>query len=303
MRSLTRAQGALHSLSYGGVAILPRRTTALSSLTQDHRGALPPPSLPIYQRSFSQTPFLQAKKDKKSKKATRAEAEDDDDDDGELPTQSRGKKSRGSDKAPAPSPASGFDREAAFDLADVDTEYAKIDERFEKRLQEWKVGRFNPELLGQLKVQPDRALPETYPLSELASVVHRGGRNVSIIVSDASYIKPVMSAVQNSRDFNQQPQQDADNDLELVLRIEADNPEEQAKKLKAECNAWKDAVRDVLATRKSKHAKWLKAKDITKDDLKLLDKGVKALQDKKLEAIDKKEKQHQTELANRSKRL
>lgn len=190
-------------------------------------------------------------------------------------------------------------------MGEVDTEYARIDERFEKRLQEFKAsgGRFNPDLLGQLKVQPDRNSPETYPLRELASVIHRGGRNVSILVSDATYVKPIMSAVQSSPQFNQQPQRDADNDLELVLRIEPENPEEQAKKLKAECNGWRDAIREVLATRKSKHATWLKAKHITKDDVKTLDKKVKALQDKKFEGIDKKEKQLQVELANRSKRL
>ncbi|KAF3764241.1 ribosome recycling factor, partial [Cryphonectria parasitica EP155] len=195
--------------------------------------------------------------------------------------------------------------ESAFDLQDVDAEYARVDERFEKKLQEFKAsgGRFNPDVLGQLRVRPDRESTHTYPLHELASVVHRGGRSVSIMVSDAAYIKPIMSAVQNSAEFNQQPQRDPDNDLELVLRVEPENPEEQAKRLKGECNAWKDAVRDVLATRKSKHATWQKAKHLTKDDVKNLDKMVKAKQDKKLEAIEKKEKQLQVELANRQKRL
>lgn len=187
----------------------------------------------------------------------------------------------------------------------MDEAYAKIDERFERRAREFKAGggRFNPEVLGGLRVRPDRGSAETYPLRELASIVHRGGRSVSIIVSDASYVKPVMSAVQGSPDFNQQPQRDPDNDLELVLRIEPENPDEQAKRLRGECNAWKDSVREVLATRKSKHATWQKAKHLTKDDVKTLDKKVKALQDKKIEAIEKREKQLQTELANRQKRL
>lgn len=152
-------------------------------------------------------------------------------------------------------------------------------------------------------MQPDRADPQTYPLRELASVVHRGGRTVSILVSDAAYIKPVMSAVQASREFNQQPQRDPDNELELLLRIEPENPDEQAKRLRGECNAWKDAVREVLAARKSKHATWLKAKHITKDDVKNLDKKVKSLQDKKIEAIEKREKQLLADLAKRQQRL
>lgn len=271
------------------------RTTPLSSLAT--RPNLLPLSLTTYKRSFTQTSLLNAKKNHKSAgKGSKDEASEE-----QLPSESR-KKSR--DKF-TPSSSSGFDHEAAFDLADVDTEYAKIDERFEKRLQEFKAsgGRFNPEILGNLKVQPDRNSPESYPLSELASVVSRGGRNVSILVTDASYVKPIMSAVQNSPQFNQQPQRDPDNDMELILRIEPENPEDQAKKLRAECVAWKDAVRDVLSTRKSKHATWMKAKHITKDDVKALDKTVKALQDKKFEAIDKKEKQLQVELTNRLKRL
>lgn len=260
--------------------------------------------LPPRARLFSHTAPLGAKKhrEKAKKAAAREEEEDDDDAEGagedQSPSESRRRKS-------AP-PGGDFDLEAAFDLADVDAEYARLDERHEQRLREFRAGsggRFNPELLGQLRVQPDRASPDAYPLRELASIVHRGGRSVSLLLSDAAHVKPVMSAVQASPDFNQQPQRDPDNDLELVLRIEAEDPDDQAKRLRAECNAWKDAVRGVLSTRKSKHATWLKAKHVTKDDVKALDKKVKFMQDKKLEAIEKKEKQLQVELSSRQKRL
>lgn len=286
-----------------------RRVAPRIVLAVNRPAASTPSPRPAQLRPFSQTSFLHAKKDKgkkgkKGKKsAAEEEEEEEDDDDAEEQVQSTGKKSRGDKSTTPPAPASDFDHEAAFDLADVETKYKEVSERFEKRLQELKVGRFNPEVLGQLKVQPDRNAPETYPLSDFASVVPRGGRNLSIIVSDATYIKPVMSAVQNSKHFNQQPQQDPDNDLELILRIEADDPEEQVKRVKAAFNAWKDAAREALAERKVKHAKWLKAKDITKDELKLLDKKTKALQDKEFEAIDTKEKKHQAEMAKRSKRL
>lgn len=257
-------------------------------------------------RLFSQTAILEGKgKQKKKERAGKAAAaeEDDESDDhwGEekLPSESR-KKAK--DKF---EPSSDFDREAALDLGDVEAEYKKVDERHERRLQEFKSagGRFNPDILGQLRVKPDRNSSETYPLRELAQVVYRGGRTVSIMVSDQSYIKPIMSAVQNSEEFNQQPQRDAENDLELTLRIEPDNPDEQAKRVRAECNAWKDSVREVLSTRKSKHATWMKAKHLTKDDVKRLDKTIKAMQDKKLADIEKKEKQIIAEMAAKQKRL
>lgn len=275
------------------------RATGLNQASPTTRPVL---RAPTQLRLFSRTAAVEKKKHKKVAAPEPDDAEDEDDShwgEDQLPSESRRK---AKDKF---EPGDDFDHEAAFDLSDVDTEYKKHDERFERRLQEFKSagGRFNPELLGQLRVRPDRDSPEMYPLRELAQVVYRGGRSVSIMVSDQSYIKPIMSAVQASEEFNQQPQRDADNDLELTLRIEPDNPDEQAKRVRAECNTWKDAVRGVLSTRKSKHATWLKAKYLTKDDLKRLDKTVKAMQDKKLEAIEKKEKQLLAEMAAKQKRL
>lgn len=259
--------------------------------------ALPAPY--VCQRcSFSQTAVL-GKKGKEQKSARRgAAAREEQEAEAEDAPKGKG---RAKEKA---AQTADFDYDAAFDLKEIDDEYARIDERFEKRLQEFKAGgRFNPDVLGQLQIKPDKSLPETYPLRELAQVVHRGGRSVSIMVTDQSYIKPIMSAVQNSEEFNQQPQRDPDNDLELLLRIEPENPEEQQKRLKGECNGWKDGVREVLSTRKNKHAAWLKAKHITKDDVKTLDKKVKAMQDKKIEAIERREKQLLQELANKQRRL
>lgn len=199
---------------------------------------------------------------------------------------------------------SGFDREAAFDLGDVEADYARVDERFDKRLHEFKVGgRFNPEVLGQLRVKPDRESAQTWPLRELAQVVHRGGRSVSILVSDAEYVKPIMSAVQGSADFNQQPQRDPDNELELTLRIEPENPEEQLKRLRAEITTWRDAIRGVMSARKLKHAVWRKDNHITKDDVKALEKKIKVMQDKKIEQIDRSQKQIMQQMDQRQTRL
>lgn len=260
--------------------------------------SLTTPTLP---RFFSQTAVLDGKKKHREKVKEAAAAEEDEDHWGEdqLPSESR---RRARDKF---EPGPDFDHEAAFDLSDVEAEYKKTDARFERRFQEFKSsgGRFNPDLLGQLRVQPDRNAADTYPLRELAQIVYRGGRSVSMLVSDPAYIKPIMSAVQTSEEFNQQPQRDPDNELELVLRIEPENPDEQAKRVRGASNEWKDAVREVLSMRKSKHATWQKAKHLTKDDVKRLDKMVKAMQDKKLEAIEKQEKKLIAEMAAKQKRL
>lgn len=235
------------------------------------------------------------KRSAEREEARNAEVEEDDE---AAPSMGRAK-----EKA-AQQAHSDFDREAAFDLGDVDAEYARVDERFEKRLQEFRVGgRFNPEVLGQLRVRPDRDSAQSWPLRELAQVVHRGGRSVSILVSDAEYVKPIMSAVQASDDFNQQPQRDPDNELELLLRIEPEDPEEQQRRLRGEITAWRDAVRGVMAARKQRHAAWFKDKHVTKDDVKALEKKIKSMQDKKIEQVDRSEKQILQQMASRQTRL
>lgn len=259
------------------------------------------------QRCFSQTTASLAKKlSGKGKKAARAakaaakereadeEADEDEDGDGEPPEAPRQQ-----EKEP------DFDYDAAFSFADVDAAYRAVNERFDKRLIRFRAGaRFNPDVLGGLKVQMDaKNGGETYPLRELAQVVHRGGRTVSILVSEASYIKLVMSAIQNSPEFNQQPQRDPDNDLELVIKIEPENPDEQTKRAKEVCHAWRDASREVLAKRAKDHAGWFKKKIITKDDRKTLDTKVKKMQDDQLTAIDKKEKEVLQSMASRQTRI
>lgn len=296
----------------------PRRTVATRALAVAPSSPARPPaalqSLPrpttlprsrALSRCFSQTAVLDGKKskerraNKRSSEREEARAAEEEDEE-EIAAPSRG---RAKEKA-AQLAQSDFDREAAFDLGDVEADYARVDERFEKRLQEFKVGgRFNPEMLGQLRVKPDRESAQTWPLRELAQVVHRGGRSVSILVSDAEYVKPIMSAVQASDDFNQQPQRDPDNELELLLRIEAEDPEAQQRRLRGEITAWRDAVRGVMGARKHRHAAWLKEKHITKDDVKALEKKIKSMQDKKIEQVDKSEKQILQQMANRQTRL
>jgi ribosome recycling factor len=242
-------------------------------------------------------------KEKRANKRSAAREEErntQEDEEEEIAAPSRG---RAKEKA-AQQADSAFDRDAAFDLGDVEAEYTRVDERFDRRLQEFKVGgRFNPEMLGQLRVKPDRDSAQSWPLRELAQVVHRGGRSVSILVSDAEYVKPIMSAVQNSDDFNQQPQRDPDNELELTLRIELENPDEQLRRLRGEVTAWRDAIRGVMAARKLKHAAWRKENHVTKDDVKALEKKIKEMQDKKIEQIDRSQKQIVQQMEKRQTRL
>jgi ribosome recycling factor len=236
--------------------------------------------------------------------AEREEQRKEKDEDEEEGIAAPSSKGRAKDTAAQQQAEDTFDRDTVFDLSDIEAQYARIDERFDKRLREFKAGgRFNPEVLGQLRVRPDRGSEQTWPLRELAQVVHRGGRTVSILVSDAEYIKPIMSAVQNSDAFNQQPQRDPDNELELTLRVEPENPDEQLRRLRGEITAWRDAIRGVMGARKLKLFAFQQAGHLIKDEVKWLLKKVKAMQDKKIQQIDKRQKDMMLEMEKRQTRL
>lgn len=156
---------------------------------------------------------------------------------------------------------------------DVRARHAKQAEYFLEKLKKFRAGgRFNPDVIASLPVSTDKATGESYPLRELGQVVPKGGRTISIILHEAAYIKPVMSAIQASPDFNQQPQRDPDNELELVLKIEAESPEDVGKRIKALCHDWRSKVKLIRQKRDKQHTSWRKDGLILADDKKLADK-------------------------------
>ena len=63
-------------------------------------------------------------------------------------------------------------------------------------------------------------LPSEKPerLGDLAQVVTKG-RNVTILVGESDHVKPIVSAIQGSKDVNLQPQVNAQNPLELNIAV------------------------------------------------------------------------------------
>ncbi|KAF6829045.1 ribosomal recycling factor [Colletotrichum plurivorum] len=152
--------------------------------------------------------------------------------------------------------------------------------------------RFSPDAIGALAVQPDRKDPTTYPLRELAEIAPRpGGRAVSLLLHERDYVQPVMAAVQASPDFNQQPQRDPDNELELILKVEPEPKEEVVKRAKAAAQSWRDKLRNVTEKRKKVHAKWAKESAIVVDLKRRADKELQKVQDKEMKSVDTLEQQ------------
>jgi ribosome recycling factor len=179
-----------------------------------------------------------------------------------------------------------------MNLDDVTSRLKSLDMHYRESLKIFQAGsRFNPAVIGALPVQVSKSSRETFPLRELAEIVPRGGRSISLLVHDKEYVKPIISAVQSSDDFNQQPQRDPDNELELTLKIEPERREEQAARLKAVTLQWRDRIRQVRSKREKQTDKWVKEKVVLLDVGAQVAKALGKLQDETLKDIDKLEKQ------------
>lgn len=181
-----------------------------------------------------------------------------------------------------------------LDFTSLLAAFAPQDTHFKAQLQTiLHGGRFNPSSLGALPIPVKSAdgTPETFPLGELAQVVPRSGRAISLLVNERAYIKPIMSAVQASREFNQQPQRSEDNDLELLMRVEPERKEELVRRVKDAAQGWRDQVRQA----RSRHDKVLKgwARDgtVLKDAVKRAERELQKVQDGKMREIDAEEAQ------------
>lgn len=187
----------------------------------------------------------------------------------------------------------------ALDFSALTAAFGPIDTHFKSALQTLsRGGRFNPDSLGALTVTVKsevratdgsgkmETVIEDFPLSELAQVVPRSGRSISLLVNERDYIKPIMSAVQACKDVNQQPQRSDDNDLELLLKVEMERKEDVVKRVKETTQTWRERIRSA----KTKHEKYLKGliknKAITVDMGKKAEKELQRLQDKKMKDID-----------------
>ncbi|PKS08211.1 hypothetical protein jhhlp_005153 [Lomentospora prolificans] len=246
---------------------LPRLTPSLQNLYAASR--LRP------HRAFSATPLYLKKKDKGSPKP-----------------------SKSSKSSPAPSTSSSSTDEAGHASPTpmtphnfaVTSRLSKFSDRYKTELKQFRQGgKSNPDVIGALPV-PTRG-GETFPLRELAQVVPRGGRTISLLVNDKSFVKPVMSAIQASEMFNQQPQKDPENELELIMKLEMERPEEVAKRLKDLCHRWRERVREVKTKRDKVIAAWGKDNVVTKDVKHKLSTELMDLVKKELAEIDKVEAQ------------
>ncbi|KAL2260130.1 hypothetical protein VTK26DRAFT_5957 [Humicola hyalothermophila] len=241
---------------------------------------------PPLNRFFSHTSRCERKKNKDNSKA--------DSDAG--PTKSKSKK--GAPEPPQPDTSStggssdGPPAEDIFDLTPVTEAFNRAEKRFLEELKKLRTGgRFNADAIGAIPVQPDRRSPQTFPLRELATVAPLGGRRWSILAFEEESVKAILSAVQRSDGFNQQPQRSDDNPLELTMTVEPERADALARRAKEVCQAWRTRVRDESHRRAEAHKKARAEGLISKDELFQLKNKLQKLQDERMKGIADREKE------------
>ena len=166
--------------------------------------------------------------------------------------------------------------------------FAHLQTRFTSELKQVRQGgSASPNALAALSVTTREG---PFPLRELAQVVPRN-RSISLLVNDKAHIKPILSAIQASDAFNQQPQKDPENELELVMRVEVERPDEIKKRLREVCNIWRERVRGVRAKREKVLSGWKKEGIVTNDVARKLGTELQNIMKKELGAVDKAETQ------------
>ncbi|PHH73172.1 hypothetical protein CDD82_5617 [Ophiocordyceps australis] len=173
----------------------------------------------------------------------------------------------------------------ALDPEQVRLLFKQCGQRFTQEMQTTVTGgRFNPLTLGALRVTLSNK--QTAPLSELAEIVPRGGRTVSLLLHDAAYAHPIMSAIQSSKQYNQQPQRVPDNELELILKIELERKEDVVRRIKQTAQAWRQEVRNKRHGHEKKIKEWQRTRVLLADDVRRGDKMMQKVQDETMKEID-----------------
>ena len=175
------------------------RSFTISTHRESRQGSpsLGSPQCPALRRLFSSSLNLQ----KKGAKAAREEA-----------------RSQPSKSIPKATDTAATDD--PYDFSQLEADITSIQARLKDDLSKLRAGgRFNPEVLENLRVQPDKQNNQTVKLSDVAQVIPKG-RTVQILVGEKDHVKATSSAIQSSNlSLTPQPDPTGANPLLLVVNI------------------------------------------------------------------------------------
>ncbi|KAL4927937.1 ribosome-recycling factor [Aspergillus undulatus] len=177
--------------------------------------------------------------------------------------------------------------EDPLDLAQLDHGIATAISRLKDELSKLRMGgRLSTETIESLRVQLSKGSKETVKLGELAQVVPKGGRMVSVLVSEDSHVKPISSAVLSSN-LSLTPQPDPHNGLQLNIPIPPPTKESRDQTVAAAKTAMDRAAHSVRESRSATHKRF---QDIIKKRIARQD-DVRRVQDKMEKLTEKGQKE------------
>ncbi|KAJ5577788.1 uncharacterized protein N7459_006752 [Penicillium hispanicum] len=147
-------------------------------------------------------------------------------------------------------------------------------------------GRFNTASLESLKVQPMKDSHDTVKLGDLAQVVPKGGRMVTVLATEEEHIKPLMSAIISSN-LSLTPQPDPHNCLQLNILIPPPTKESRDQSVQVAKQAFEKAASTVRDSRGAMHKR---LQDLQKKKLARPD-DVRKAHDQMEKATDKGQKE------------
>ncbi|GIC92582.1 ribosome-recycling factor [Aspergillus udagawae] len=143
--------------------------------------------------------------------------------------------------------------EDPYDLSSLENGIVAAVARLKDELSKLRMGgRFNTEALEDLRVSLSKGGKETIRLGELAQVVPKGGRMVTILASEAEHMKPISSAILSSG-LSLTPQPDPHNILQLNISIPPPTKELREQTVVAARAAMEKAAGAVRESRSLSH--------------------------------------------------
>ncbi|KAK0728997.1 ribosome recycling factor domain-containing protein [Apiosordaria backusii] len=277
--SLVRSKATVAVLRTSSSVLLPLAQRASSPWLS------PTPRQILAVRPFSQSPNL-SKRNRNKHEEEEVEEEEEDTRGGKKGKKNNNKKEKGA-AAPQEAESPGED---PFSLDPLIALFQKTESHYTSQLALLRspTGRFNAEAIGAIPVPIDKKSSVTYRLQELATVATLGGRRWSILAFEEASVKPIISAVLKSPDFNQQPQRSEENPLELTMTIEPEKVDDLVKRAKDLCTEWRNKLRDETHKHET-HVK--KNKSLLKDDLFKIKEALKKLQDERMKVVANQEKE------------
>ncbi|KAA8642182.1 hypothetical protein EYZ11_007396 [Aspergillus tanneri] len=143
-------------------------------------------------------------------------------------------------------------------------------------------GRISTDVIEGLRVQLPKGSKQRVKLADLAQVVPKGGRMVTVLVPEVDYLKPITSAILSSN-LSLTPQPDAHNALQLNVPIPPPTKESREKTVVFAKMAMEKAITAVRDSRSSVHRRlqdMQKRKTARPDDIRKVQEQMEKLTEK-----------------------